>query len=902
MSLKPLKNSAPTLESHQERILRAAAAKNLTKGLTGALSIIAFCISSHAQMSPPAAPPGTDRVTFARSITGVVTGAPQTAASNSAALVRSELTQAEREAMLDFSVSLKMRNFAELQERIGKGEIISLDEIAAKYYPTAADYKTVADWLIAKGVTVKPPDKYNLSVFARGSLSQIERAFETKFGRVKFAGVEYSSAVIGPSLPAAVSGPVLGINGLQPHLHPRAHSMFASGQPQKLIGNQPPYTIGEIAKAYNAGGLSVNGSGQKIGIVIDTFPAASDLTLFWQGNAISQSLNNIEEVQVVSGTLPSPSGEETLDVEWSSGMASGAKVRVYATTDLAFVDLDQAYQAIINELSSQPALHQISLSYGLGETYMPGGQMATDDQYFATLASAGVTVFVSSGDGGSSPGQKGWEDNSGPVQVESPASDPYVTAVGGTSLYLNISTGAVSSESAWFYGGGGSSQFFARPGWQNGAGVTPGAYRMVPDVALVADLSTGGYLIFGGQLYFVGGTSWGAPTCAGFCAMINQAQANIGQPSNGLLGPKIYPLNGTSSFRDITTGSNGPNGVYNAGPGYDLCTGLGVPSVAALIQALNSTPTEPAPSPAPTPVTLSFISYSGDFNGDGRQDILWRNTQTGEVRIWYMNGSTLLSNNYVATVGLDWKIAGIGDFNGDGISDILWENTVNGSFAIWTMHGDSAVSYQYASPGYQWSITGVADLDHSGLADILWRNVVTGEVRVWRSLSPLSFSSESIGVASLDWNLVGTADLYGDEHPELIWRNQNSGEVRAWRLSGDVIIANVSLGFPPLNWELVGFGDFTGAGRQDILWHNTNDGSVDAWIMNGFSIVAQWFPGAVSLDWQIRATPDVNGNHINSILWSNVNSGQQVIWMSNGSTFVPGAPFGAAPLAWVVQP
>src|SRR6202043_2805398 len=138
--------------------------------------------------------------------------------------------------------------------------------------------------------------------------------------------------------------------------------------------------VREIANAYNASGLGVNGSGQKIAIIIDTFPAPSDLTSFWQGNAIAQSLNNIEEVQVVSGTLPSPSGEETLDVEWSSGMASGAKVRVYATTDLAFNHLDQAYQEIINELPSQPELHQISLSYGLGETYMPAGQAETDDQ------------------------------------------------------------------------------------------------------------------------------------------------------------------------------------------------------------------------------------------------------------------------------------------------------------------------------------------------------------------------------------------------------------------------------------------------------------------------------------------------------------------------------------------
>jgi len=307
--------------------------------------------------------------------------------------------------------------------------------------------------------------------------------------------------------------------------------------------------------------------------------------------------------------------------------------------------------------------------------------------------------------------------------------------------------------------------------------------------------------------------------------------------------------------------------------------------------------------PIPTsPVILPFISYSGDFNADGNDDILWRNTQTGEVRIWYMNGSTILTNDGIATVGLDWNIVGIADFDGTGFSDIVWENANNGSFAIWTMRGDTAISHQYPSPGYQWSIAGVADLDNTGLADILWRNVVTGEVRVWLSVSPFSFSSEFIGVASLDWSLVGTVDLFGDGFPELIWRNQNTGEVRAWRLSGDVIIANVSLGFPPLDWEIVGFGDFTGAGRQDILWRNTVDGSVDAWIMNGFTIVAQWFPGAVSLDWQIRATPDVNGNHINSILWSSVTTGQQAIWTSNGSGFMPGPPFAIATPAWVVQP
>ena len=160
--------------------------------------------------------------------------------------------------------------------------------------------------------------------------------------------------------------------------------------------------------------------------------------------------------------------------------------------------LDQAYHTIINELASQPALHQVSLSYGLGETYMAAGQMETDDQYFAALAGAGVTVFVSSGDGGSSPGPTG-HDNSGPVQVESPASDPNVNSVGGTSLYLDTFTGAVSSESAWFDGGGGVSTVFRPTGLAKWGGRTCVQSRLVPDVALVADQRPAGSLSMGGK-------------------------------------------------------------------------------------------------------------------------------------------------------------------------------------------------------------------------------------------------------------------------------------------------------------------------------------------------------------------------------------------------------------------
>src|SRR5207247_1785664 len=106
---------------------------------------------------------------------------------------------------------------------------------------------------------------------------------------------------------------------------------------------------------------------------------------------------------------------------------------------------------------------------GLGELYESTSQMQTDAQYFASMAGSGVTVFVSSGDGGSSPDSNG--GHNGPTQVENPASDPSVTSVGGTSLFLNGTTGSVSSESTWFDGGGGMSVIFNRPAWQTGSGV-----------------------------------------------------------------------------------------------------------------------------------------------------------------------------------------------------------------------------------------------------------------------------------------------------------------------------------------------------------------------------------------------------------------------------------------------
>lgn len=508
---------------------------------------------------------------------------------------RATLTATEAAEETTFNVALKMRNFAELQARLAAGELISRQEMAARYYPAEADYTAVADWLTGEGFTITRRDDSRLAVFARGTITRIQRALQTNFARVTLEGKEYSSAITAPSLPAELSPAVVGINGLQPHIRPHKHLLKPMAVANSLTGTGPPFTPGQIGTAYDANALyaaGVSGSAQAIAIVIDTFPSTADLTQFWQTCGVNQSLGNIQMIQVVSGSLPAPSGEETLDVEWSSSIAPSAHVRVYATTELSDTGLDEAYQQVYTDVLTHPeyGIHQMSMSYGIGETYTTDSQVETDSQYFAALASAGVSVFASTGDGGATPGPNGAGDTSGPYQAESPSSDPSVTGVGGTSISLTSGT-SISSETAWRDSGGGKSIYFARPSWQAGTGVLTGTtMRQVPDVSMPADPNTGALVVLNRAQVQYGGTSWSSPTWAGICALLNQARANADLPSAGLLGPRIYPLLGTTAFRDITSGSSG----YNTGPGYDMVTGIGVPNVQPLAQALMGLQTLPA--------------------------------------------------------------------------------------------------------------------------------------------------------------------------------------------------------------------------------------------------------------------------------------------------------------------
>jgi kumamolisin len=525
-------------------------------------------------------------------------------------------TQHQNDRMdLLFSLPLPADAQARLEERVAKGAVIPPEDLERDYSANATDANALAAWLKAQGFEVTHISPDRTSIYARGTVAQIEKSLLVSFARVTVDGITYNAARNAPSLPVEVGAGVQTILGLQPfrraqkqfrrYMPPNGNRMSpeengptegeapesasaASAIPAPNIANAPPYLVSEVLAAYNADGLSVTGAGQKIAILIDTFPANSDLKQFWKRNNLSVATKQVEKINVKNVILPPREGEETLDVEWTTGIAPGATVRVYASGSLSFVDLDRALDRIIADLPSQPGMRQLSISLGLGETFLgppgaPSGEVATQHQKFLKLAAAGVNVFVSTGDAGSNPDVTG-HGGDGPLQAEYESSDPLVIAVGGTVLRLDTSTGKVSGETGWPDGGGGSSLFFPRPAFQVGTGVAPGTQRLVPDVSLLAAPETGAFVFFQGGVQQIGGTSLSAPVWAGFCALINEARTKAGKPALPFLNPLIYPLIGTTSFRDVTSGSNG---AFDAGPGHDMVTGIGVPNVKVLLNALT---------------------------------------------------------------------------------------------------------------------------------------------------------------------------------------------------------------------------------------------------------------------------------------------------------------------------
>src|SRR5205809_7237478 len=160
-----------------------------------------------------------------------------------------------------------------------------------------------------------------------------------------------------------------------------------------------------------------------------------------------------------------------------------------------------------------------------------------------------------------------------------------------------------------------------------------------------------------------------------------------------------------------------------------------------------------------------------------------------------MNGWTIAAQGLVSAVGEQaWQVKGIGDFDGDGRADILWRNASTGENYIWLMNGLSTASQcsvNFVDPA--WQVKGIGDFDGDGKADLLWRNSSTGENYIYLMNGLKIASRGSINAVSLNWQVQAVGDYNGDGKADILWRNSATGEDYAYLMNGWVIASNGSL-------------------------------------------------------------------------------------------------------------
>ena len=266
---------------------------------------------------------------------------------------------------------------------------------------------------------------------------------------------------------------------------------------------------------------------------------------------------------------------------------------------------------------------------------------------------------------------------------------------------------------------------------------------------------------------------------------------------------------------------------------------------------------------------------SGDFNGDGRDDILWIN-DASDISNWLgtaTGGFIINDANAYGPSSTALNFSGIGDFNGDGRDDILWWNYQN-SVTTWTGTASGGFTQNLSSPvttsSSDWSIAGVGDFDGDGLDDILWRNVATGALTNWLSYTADWQGADTDGFAvndanafsqvPLDWSVAGVGDFNGDGRDDILWRN-STGALSNWlgTANGGFVINDANAYAQiPLYWQVVGIGDYNGDGRDDILWRS-DDGAVSNWLgtaSGGFIINDAAAYAQVETSWHIGSNWD----------------------------------------------
>jgi hypothetical protein len=194
----------------------------------------------------------------------------------------------------------------------------------------------------------------------------------------------------------------------------------------------------------------------------------------------------------------------------------------------------------------------------------------------------------------------------------------------------------------------------------------------------------------------------------------------------------------------------------------------------------------------------------GDLDLDTHTDLLWRNATTGTMGVWFMSETKMLRGVVLPTIPLPgtsapsaWEIRGLADFNADRNPDILWRNTQTGDLYLTYLKGSTPIGGAYLSPqrppSLAWRVGGVADMDGDGQPDIVMNNISTGELMVAIMKGNTAVRSAAITPArttDTSWRLVGAADYNNDGKPDLFFENATTQEMQVWLMNG---VARVSV-------------------------------------------------------------------------------------------------------------
>ena len=617
----------------------------------------------------------------AQSSKQILTGHVRTAVREGTAKAIGQMPSAGR---MNLSIVLPLRNQDQLKFLLARlydpsdaqyRKFLTVEEFTDQFGPTAEDYQSAVRFARANGMTVTGTPANRLIVPVSATVDQVQRAFHVsmKVYQHPTENRTFFSTDREPELPEGVSfAHIAGLNNfsMPRPMHSKPDLTLTSSAQVEGSGPGATYLGADMRAAYY-GGTALTGSGQVVGLAqFDGYdPNDVALTFSNSGQTSAVPVNNVLLDGASGGPcqfnpFPCEDAEQVLDIVQAAEMAPGlSQIRVYIGT----LDSD-----ILNAMASENVASQLSISW----TWNPDDPV-TDDVFFEEFAAQGQTLFVASGDDGAF--------SANVADLFYPAEDPYVTAVGGTSLVTNAPLGPWVSETAWDHSGGGiSPDNLPIPSWQSGVATSANlgstTLRNIPDVAMEADFDNydcnigvcqGGW----------GGTSFASPRWAGFAALINQQAAQSGDSPIGFLNPALYAIAQgklyATTFHDITSGENDNGGsdpapyqIFSAVTGYDLVTGWGSPTGQSLIDALapknisgfglSSSPAQLTIAPGDSDSATISINPGAGFSGavtlaltglpDGASSTWSENPATTSSQLTIQVPDTALRGSYLVKI------------------------------------------------------------------------------------------------------------------------------------------------------------------------------------------------------------------------------------------------------------